>query len=75
MHVRQTVSNEAAKWKALARYWCAFSLRGIAPALCDTALEFYKSVLQNYRKNSKLVADWEKISLKQEVLRYTDFVF
>ncbi len=71
IHVSKTVSNETAKWKALARYWCAISLRAIAPALlrnntplCSAAPEFYKSVLKNFKENKHLVADWRKNNLK-----------
>jgi len=68
IHVGNIVSGKKAKWKSLARYWCGFSLRDIAPELahnntphCFTRPKFYISVLKNFRENTDNVADWKNI--------------
>lgn len=80
IHVKQTVGNEVAKWKTLARYWCALSFQKIAPALlrkntplCDTAPEFYTNVIKHFRENKHVVADWEKINLKTYLASILEF--
>lgn len=78
-HVQQTVGDEKAKWKNLAKYWCALSLRELAPALlrkntplCDSTPKFYKMVLKNFRENKHLVADWEKLTLRSYLASMLD---
>ena len=70
-HIKQILDGTKPKWKALAKYWCAMSLRAQNPnlvrvnmPLCDTMPEFYTSVIATYRIYINHIHDWSKITHK-----------